>query len=242
MRSQVGYVSERDTWLPHMSGFDATRYVARLSGMNDAEARRRSHKALLRVGLGDVRYRDVAACSLGVRQRVKLAQAIVHSPRLLLLDEPTKGLDPIGRREILHLIRTQAEGDGVHVVLSSQIIREVETVCDEAIVLKDGRIVKREVLKDQAQPIGETYRVRISGDPAAFRRACESRGVSVLAEKDDEFCLGLTGDSATSTIFAASSESGNVVRFLKAFGESLDTKLYRLLDGGNNGRFSSRRV
>jgi len=140
VRALLGYMPEGDSFIAGMSGLRFVRYMAELSGLPSEPALERAHEAMFYVGLGEARYRPIASYSLGMRQLVKLAQAIVHGPQLLLLDEPTNGLDPPARRRMIKLIRDIARQGAVRILLSSHLLRDVEECCEDVLVLKEGRI------------------------------------------------------------------------------------------------------
>ena len=136
----TGYMPEDDCYLPYMTAVEYVSFNGRLSGMPKSEAFRRAHQTLHYVGLGEARYRELEGFSTGMKQRVKLAQGLVHGPELLFLDEPTSGLDPQGRDEMLELIN-DVRDRGVNIVLSSHLLHEVEQVCDEVLMLNEGKLV-----------------------------------------------------------------------------------------------------
>ena len=140
VRSQIGYMPESDAFIADMTGVRFVRYMAELSGLPAAEAMERAHEAFFFVGLGEARYRKLGTYSLGMKQMAKLAQAIVHGPKLLLLDEPTNGLDPEARQRMLGLVRTIRDAGETHILISSHLLRDIEDCCDEVIILKEGRI------------------------------------------------------------------------------------------------------
>ncbi|HXB21550.1 MAG TPA: ABC transporter ATP-binding protein [Candidatus Solibacter sp.] len=140
LRSVIGYMPESDAFIAEMSGIKFVRYMAEISGLPGREAMERAHEAFFYVGLGEVRYRKVGTYSLGMKQLVKLAQALVHGPRLLLLDEPTNGLDPAARQRMLQLVREIRDTGKVHIVISSHLLRDIEDSCDQVLILKQGRI------------------------------------------------------------------------------------------------------
>jgi ABC-2 type transport system ATP-binding protein len=142
VRSLIGYMPENDAFIQGMSAVRFLRYMAELHGLPPEDAMERAHEALAWTGLGEARYRNVDEFSTGMKQRVKLAQAIVHGPRLLLLDEPTNGLDPPGRAQMLSLVRDLREVEGLHILISSHLLRDVEQVADKVVILKDGRIAR----------------------------------------------------------------------------------------------------
>src|SRR5436189_1259142 len=141
IRSLVGYMPERDSYIAKMSAVRFVRLMAELSGLPSEAALERAHEALFYVGLGEARYRNLDTYSLGMKQLAKLAQAIVHGPRLIFLDEPTNGLDPPARIRMIRLIREIRDSGQANIVLSSHLLRDVEECCEEIVILKDGRLV-----------------------------------------------------------------------------------------------------
>src|SRR5262249_49614593 len=140
LRAQIGYMPESDAFIADMTGVRFVRYMAEISGLPWREAMERAHEAFFYVGLAEASYRKVGTYSLGMKQLAKLAQAIVHGPRLLLLDEPTNGLDPEARQRMLHLVREIRDTGEVNLLISSHLLRDIEECCDEVIILKEGRI------------------------------------------------------------------------------------------------------
>ena len=140
IRQSVGYMPEDDCYLPYMTAVDFVTLSGRLSGMPRSEAFRRAHQVLHYVGLEEARYRELDEFSSGMKQRVKLAQGLVHGPELVFLDEPTSGLDPQGRDEMIELIN-DVRSRGINVILSSHILHEVEQVCDTVLMLNQGDLV-----------------------------------------------------------------------------------------------------
>ncbi len=157
IRQLVGLMPEQECHLPGMSGVHYVSYAGELCGMPRAHALRRAHEVLEYVGLGEARYRNVETYSTGMKQRAKLAQALVHGPKILLLDEPTNGLDPKGRNEMLELIRRISSSGLVQVLLCSHLLKDIERTCDTVIVMNGGtvRAVKpiHELMKVDGQPI-----------------------------------------------------------------------------------------
>src|SRR6187549_42482 len=134
IRARIGYMPENDAHIPGMSAVSFVAYCGELSGMAAADAMQRAHEVLFYVGLDDARYRTVETYSTGMKQRVKLAQALVHDPDLLLLDEPTNGMDPKGREEMLDLVRDLARDKGVNVILSSHLLPDIESTCEHVVM------------------------------------------------------------------------------------------------------------
>jgi ABC-2 type transport system ATP-binding protein len=140
LRAQIGYMPENDAYVAGMTAVHFIRLMAELSGLPPEPALERAHETLFYVGLGEARYRKLGTFSTGMKQMVKLAQALVHGPRLLMLDEPTNGLDPPARKRMLELVTDIRDRGEAHIVLSSHLLRDVEMVCDEVMILKNGRI------------------------------------------------------------------------------------------------------
>lgn len=178
MRRAVGYMPERDAYIADMTAVRQVRMFAELSGLPPTLALERAHEALIAVGLGEARYRELGTFSLGMKQRAKLAQAIVHGPSLLLLDEPTNGLDPAGRARMLRLI-ARIRDSGVTILLSSHLLHDVEQVCDEVLVLKDGRVALHADLAAERRSNRHFLDVEVRGDRAAFAGGLAERGCEV---------------------------------------------------------------
>jgi ABC-2 type transport system ATP-binding protein len=192
VRRRVGYMPESAVAFPSMTGFENVAYAGQISGMPRGEARRRAHEVLEYVGCGEERYRAIEEYSQGMRQRVKLASALVHDPDLVLLDEPTNGLDPSGRVEILHLVRDLGHEQGVSVVLSSHLLDDVESVCDHVVVLARGEAKASGSIAQLEQRIaGETVRLTVDGDATPFVEAARARGLDAAFSDalDSSDCL-----------------------------------------------------
>ena len=167
IRRRVGYMPENDAFLAEMSAVRFVRLMAELSGLPPREALERAHETLFYVGLGEARYRRLGTYSLGMKQMANLAQAIVHGPELLFLDEPTNGLDPPHRANMLRLVR-EIRDRGVHVILSSHLLPDVEECCDEVLVLKDGNIAARCDLAEERRTHKRFLELETRGDDIAF--------------------------------------------------------------------------
>src|SRR5437773_3417227 len=161
IRSRIGYMPESDGHIPGMNAVSFVAYCGELSGLPPADAMQRAHEVLYYVGLGEARYRNVETYSTGMKQRVKLAQALVHDPDLLLLDEPTNGMDPKGREEMLALVRDLAHNKQVNLFLSSHVMPDVDTVCHSVVVMNHGTVVMRGPIDTLKGPAGRIFEVRI---------------------------------------------------------------------------------
>ncbi|HEX7896249.1 MAG TPA: ABC transporter ATP-binding protein [Planctomycetota bacterium] len=185
VRRHLGYMPEAESFIPGATAVDTVCLAARLSGLPRIDALQRAHRVLGYVGLREERYRDVAGYSSGMKQKVKLAQAVVHHPKLLLLDEPTAGLDPMAREEMLALIRDLAVGKGIDVLLSTHILSDVEAVCARVAVLHRGRLVLEEDLRKMTAGPDGAYEIRVKGDRDAYLKALKAEGLTGEPEGDD---------------------------------------------------------
>ena len=179
IRQYVGYMPESDCLIP---GFNAVQYVsycAQLNGLGRRESFKRAHKVLYLVGLEEARYRKLDTYSTGMKQRLKLAQAIVHDPYLLFLDEPTNGLDPEGREEMLVLIRQIAEIEDRCIILSSHLMRDVERCSEYLVIMDQSQIKCQGYLKDLCQGQASRYRLRVNGEVDMAVSLLKAQGVVV---------------------------------------------------------------
>jgi ABC-2 type transport system ATP-binding protein len=174
--AQIGYMPERDAFIAGMSCVSFVKLMAELSGLPSDAALERAHEALFYVGLDESRYRSIDTYSLGMKQLAKLAQAIVHGPRLIILDEPTNGLDPPTRTRMLRLVREIRDSGTAHVLLSSHLLRDVEECCDEILILKDGRIAQYCDLNEERKANPSFLEMETVGDREAFLRAIAKLG------------------------------------------------------------------
>lgn len=179
IRGLVGYMPERDAFIAGMSGVRFLRMMGELAGLPSDQALERAHETMFYVGLGEARYRKMESYSLGMKQLVKLAQALMHGPRLLFLDEPTNGLDPPSRATMLRLIRDIAENTGIHIMLSSHILRDVEICCEEVVILKDGRLVEYCNLEAERRANRNFLEMEIRGNGEPFSKGLVQLGCEV---------------------------------------------------------------
>ena len=180
IRARVGYMPEHECLPTDMSAQDLCIHLARLRGLPRRDALRRASEVLFAVGLEEERHRLVDTYSLGMRQRAKLAQALVHGPDLVVLDEPTSGLDPAGRTEMLAILRHLSRDLGIQVLLSSHVLEDIERTCDEVVVLASGRVSAQQAVLAR-EPVGPVL-VQVTGDPVAFAALLSERGIAVQVE------------------------------------------------------------
>jgi ABC-2 type transport system ATP-binding protein len=176
IRSVVGYMPENDAFIANMTAVSFIRFMGELSGLPSEAALERAHESLFYVGLGESRYRKVGTYSLGMKQLAKLAQAIVHGPKLIILDEPTNGLDPPARQRMIRMIKEMRQVHDVHILLCSHLLRDVEEICEEVLILKDGRIVHYSNLEEERKANRHFVEMEPVGDSAAFAQALEAMG------------------------------------------------------------------
>jgi ABC-2 type transport system ATP-binding protein len=185
IRGRLGYMPETDSHIPGMNAVTFVAYCGELAGLPRADAMQRAHEVLYYVGLGEARYRDVATYSTGMKQRIKLAQALVHDPDLLFLDEPTNGMDPRGREEMLALVRDLSRHKGINLILSSHLLPDVEATCDYVLVLDKGTVAASGTIDALKGPAGRVFEVRVKGDRAAFAARLATAGFD-CHDADDE--------------------------------------------------------
>jgi len=180
IRGQMGYMPENDAFISGMTAVRFIRLMGEVSGLPSERALERAHEALFYVGLGEARYRKVETYSLGMKQLAKLAQALVHGPRLIFLDEPTNGLDPDARERMLRLVHDIRDTGEVNIILSSHLLRDVEECCDEVLVLKGGTIATYCNLEEERRGNRRFLELETrGGDTASFTAAVEALGVEM---------------------------------------------------------------
>jgi ABC-2 type transport system ATP-binding protein len=181
IRGLVGYMPENDALIANLTAVSFVRMMGELSGLPAEAALERAHEVLFFVGLGEARYRLLGTYSAGMRQLVKLAQAIVHGPRLLILDEPTNGLDPAARRRMLQLIREMRDSGEMHLLLCSHLLRDVEETCEEVLILKRGRIVHYANLETERRAKQRFVEIETPGDSGGLAEALAALGCECTA-------------------------------------------------------------
>src|SRR6516162_8495090 len=218
IRARVGYMPENDAHIPGMNAVTFVAYCGELSGLPPADAIQRAHEVLYYVGLGEARYRNVETYSTGMKQRIKLAQALVHDPDLLFLDEPTNGMDPKGRDEMLELVRDLAHNKGISLVLSSHLLPDVEHTCDHVVVMDKGRVATAGPIDALKQPRGRVYELRVktpNGDLEAFLERLRAAGLDCHATDEDVMRVFVPGEGGAREIFALAASDHVQVRHLR---------------------------
>ncbi|HOW85311.1 MAG TPA: ABC transporter ATP-binding protein [Candidatus Aminicenantes bacterium] len=217
IRRAVGYMPEGDCFISGMDAVTFASYFGELAGMPRQEAMKRAHEVLFYVGLGEARYRLLDTYSAGMKQRLKLAQALVHDPKILFLDEPTSNLDPTGRKEVLELIRDISTHKSIQVLLSSHILDDIESLCETVVILKQGKVAAEGRMADLRALDYSLYEVRVKGDPAAFRRDLEGLGGRVDEMEDGLIKIYMPEAGDRMDIFRAADRTGVQLRsFVKS--------------------------
>jgi ABC-2 type transport system ATP-binding protein len=230
IRRVVGFVPEDECLFPATAGVEFVAYAGELGGMATGDAMQRAHEVLDYVGLGEARYRMVESYSTGMKQRLKLASAIVHDPRLLILDEPTNGMDPAGRQDILELTRDLAHAKGMSVLFSSHLLPDVEAVCDYVLVLNHGSLLAEGKITDLKKSSAGLYEVRVKGDPARFAKQLAARGCH--AESTEDVILVQVPEQADAVlVWEAARESGQQVRWLRPRRNTLEEVFLKAVEG-----------
>jgi ABC-2 type transport system ATP-binding protein len=221
VRQAVGFMPEDECLFPAVPGVGFVAYAGELCGMATGDAMQRAHEVLNYVGLDEARYRTVESYSTGMKQRLKLAAAIVHDPRLLILDEPTNGMDPAGRQEMIELARDLAHGKGMSLIFSSHLLPDVEAVCDDVVVLGRGSLLAQGAIQELKQAHPGAYEVRVKGDPAGFVQRLRDAGGD--ARPHEEALLVRLPDGQTpQLLWGIAADLGEQIRYLRPQRSSLE--------------------
>jgi ABC-2 type transport system ATP-binding protein len=236
VRTAVGYMPERDSFIAKMSCVHFVRLMAELSGIPAKHALERAHEALFYVGLGEARYRSVDSYSLGMKQLAKLAQAIVHGPKLIILDEPTNGLDPPTRSRMISLIRQIRDGGRARILLSSHLLRDVEECCDEILVLKDGTIAANCDLEEERKANRKFIELETrGGDKSAFVGAIGELGCEYALTGERRVKVIMQESVEISDLYRIAHEHGVQIRRLNFKRDSLEDIFLKAMENGGNG-------
>jgi len=176
IRQRIGYMPESDCLIPEAQAIELVKYMGELSGLEPMDAMQRAHEVLHYVGIGDERYRKIKTYSTGMKQKIKFAQAIVHDPILIFLDEPTNGMDPKGRQEMLDLIKDISTKHQKNIVFSSHLLPDVEYICEHVIIINNGRLLLQGKLEDLTRSFNH-FEIRIRGDENKFESILNSMGL-----------------------------------------------------------------
>ncbi len=215
IRRRIGYMPETDGHIPGMNAVSFVAYCGQLAGLPATDAMQRAHEVLYYVGLGEARYRNVETYSTGMKQRIKLAQALVHDPDLLFLDEPTNGMDPKGRDEMLNLVRDLAHEKHINLILSSHLLPDVEHTCDNVVVLDKGRVVTQGPIDELKGPRGQVFEVRIKGERGEFAATVRAAGFEIHDGDEDFLRVFVPEEEGPRALFALAAKDRVQVRHLR---------------------------
>jgi len=235
IRSLIGYMPERDSFISKMSAVHFVRLMAELSGLPSEAALERAHEALFYVGLGEARYRKLETYSLGMKQLAKLAQAIVHGPRLIFLDEPTNGLDPPARLRMIKLIREIRDSGQAQIVLSSHLLLDVEECCDEILILRDGKIAVYCNLEEERKSNRKFLMLETRGDQKRFVEALSKLGCEYAITNPTRIKVVLQDGVEVRDLYRLAAQEQVQLRRLSYKRDSLEDIFLKAMENGHGG-------
>jgi ABC-2 type transport system ATP-binding protein len=230
IRGQIGYMPENDSFIGNMSGVHFVRYMAELAGLPSRQALERAHEALFCVGLGEVRYRKVNSYSLGMKQLIKLAQALAHGPKLLILDEPTNGLDPIARQRMIQLIKDLRKEGSVYLLISSHLLRDIDETCDEVLILKRGRIAELCNIEAERRSNRSFMELETVGATEKFSVSLRGLGCECASFPGGRIKLVIPDHIEARDLYVVAAEQGVQIRRMNQRRDSLEDIFLRAMD------------
>jgi len=233
IRQKIGYMPENDCHIPAMNAVTFVSYAGQLTGMKPKDSLQRAHEILYYVGLGEARYRNVETYSTGMKQRIKLAQALVHDPELVLLDEPTNGLDPTGRIEMLELIRDVSSSKNIHVILSSHLLPDVEWVCKDAMVIHKGKLLAAGNIQDLKRGTHAMFELRIKGNSQAFIEELGTLGCHCTFGDDGIIKVEMGNGLGSKGLLRVALEQKAQIRHLVPLKQSLEDVFLQVIGESN---------
>lgn len=235
VRELIGYMPERDAFIEGMNAVRFVRMMGEISGLPPEEALERAHEALYFVGLGEARYRQIETYSQGMKQRAKLAQALVHGPRLLFLDEPTNGLDPPARERMIRLIQEIRDTGEVNIVLSSHILGDVEECCEQVLILKDGEIAYFCDLEEERKANRKFLQLRVAGDSDSYLQRIGDLGCESAVDSKGRIRVVLPPELEIRSLYEIAAQTDVQIRHLDYKKDSLQDIFLKAMEGGNGG-------
>src|SRR5881628_2245857 len=233
IKSFIGYMPERDSFISKMSCIHFVRFMAELSGLPSGAALERAHEALFFVGLGEARYRNVDTFSLGIKQLAKLAQAIVHGPKLIFLDEPTNGLDPPARQRMIKMVREIRDSGKANIVLSSHLLRDVEECCEEIVILKDGQLVVYCNLEEERKANRKFLMLETRGELREFVAAVAGLGCECAVTSDHRLKVILQEQTEIRDLYHLALQHQVQIRRLTHKRDSLEDIFLKAIENGS---------
>jgi ABC-2 type transport system ATP-binding protein len=235
LRRAIGYMSEADSLIPGLRGAEYVALAGELYGMPRRQALRRAHEVLSYLDLEDARYRRLEEYSTGMKQRLKLGQALVHDPQVLLLDEPTTGLDPAGRDAMLRLLLDLGKDHGKSLLLSTHLLGDVERVCETVVILHQGQVLRQGQVAELRTRRHDRYRLQIQGNPKRYVEELSLEGARVMDDNGrGELRVAVPPGWATRAFFALADNHGVLLRGLQRDDEELEELFHRVIS--ENGR------
>jgi ABC-2 type transport system ATP-binding protein len=235
IKSLIGYMPERDSFIAKMSAVHFVRLMGELSGLPSEAALERAHEALFYVGLGEARYRRLETYSLGMKQLAKLAQAIVHGPKLIFLDEPTNGLDPPARLRMIKLIREIRDSGHAHILLSSHLLLDVEECCDEILILRDGEIAVYCNLEEERKSNRKFLMLETRGDQEKFVEAVAKLGCEYALSGGNRMKVVLQEGVDVRDLYRLAAEEQVQLRRVSYKRDSLEDIFLKAMENGHGG-------
>jgi ABC-2 type transport system ATP-binding protein len=237
LRRAIGYMPEADGLIPGLSGVDYVGLAGELYGMPRREARRRAHEVLTYLDLEDARYRKLEEYSLGMKQRLKLAAALIHDPPVLLLDEPTSGLDPSGRDQMLELLRTLGKDYGKSIILCTHLLGDVERVCETVLILDQGRVLRQGSVSELCSRRQDRFRLLAQGNLAGYREELRRSGVGIQEDNArGKLRVTVPADWTSRDFFTHASNFGVTLTGIERDDETLEELFHRVLDEAGRQR------
>ncbi|HEV2423968.1 MAG TPA: ABC transporter ATP-binding protein [Terriglobia bacterium] len=233
IRALTGYMPESDCFIASMTAVNFIRMMAELSGLPSGAALERAHEALFYVGLGEARYRRLGTYSLGMKQLAKLAQAIAHGPRLVVLDEPTNGLDPPARQRMIRLIREMRDTGEVSILISSHLLRDVEETCEEVLILKEGRQVHYANLEEERRANRRFLELETVGGDNGFADAVTALGCECALTSAHRIKMVLPESFAIRELYRIAGERNIQIRRMSYRRDSLEDIFLKAMESAN---------
>ena len=238
IRQSIGYMPENDSFIGNMNGVRFVRYMAELAGLPAREALERAHEALFYVGLGEVRYRKISTYSLGMKQLIKLAQALAHGPRLLILDEPTNGLDPMARQRMISTIKEIRKEGSIRMLISSHLLRDIDETCDEALILKDGRIAALCNIEEERRSHRNFIELETIGPAESFAEKMRELGCECACFGGGRVKLIMPDQIEARDLYTVAAQQGVQIRRMHRRRDSLEDIFLRAMDSGREAEWN----
>ena len=233
IRELIGYMPEHESYLAGMTAVRFLRFMGEMCGLEPEAAMERAHETLFYVGLGEARYRPLEELSYGLQQKVRLAQALIHGPKILILDEPTNGLDPAGRDEMLGLIRDMVERSDSKVIMSSHLLKDIESCCHDVLVLNKGRVAASGNIEEMKHTAENAFEVRIKGDVDHFMAALSEIGCDSRLGDRGEILISTPDGTKPRAFFEIARRQDAQIRHFYARKDTLEDIFIKILEDEN---------